>query len=122
MSNFPEEQIFPSFVNSFRDRPRTWAQLSAIPNPPIPYPQYLPPVQPPVATGILTVLASGWDAQYGYWIDFKGNYFLHFPIFKDWASVVVRDGPNYKGFQRSAYSGNGNVGGSGSGGSGSGNC
>jgi len=119
MSNFSEETIFPRFVNSFKDRPATWAQLSAIPNPPIPYPQYLPPAQPPVATGTLTVLASGWDAMYGYWIEFKSNYFLYFPIFKDWASIVVRDGPDYAGFQRSAYSGSG----SGSGtGSGSGDC
>jgi hypothetical protein len=119
MSNFPEEQIFPRFVNSFRGRPWKWAQLNAIPNPAVVYPMQLPAPQPPVSTGILTVLNSGWDAMFGYWIEFKGNYFLHIPIFKDWANVVVRDGPDYKGFQPSAGSGSG--GGSGTG-SGSGNC
>jgi len=116
MSNFPEEQIFPRFVNSFKDRPWKWAQLNAIPNPAVPYPQQLPPAQPPVATGVITVLNSGWDAMFGYWIEFKGNYWLHFPLFKDWASLVIRDGPNYKGFQPSVGSGRGGSG------SGSGNC
>jgi hypothetical protein len=116
MSNFSEETIFPRFVNSFKDKPWKWAQLNAIPNPPIPYPQYLAAPQPPVATGICTVLNAGWDAMYGYWVEFKGNYFLHFPLFKDWANIVIRDGPDYKGFQRSAYSG------SGSGSSGNRNC
>src|SRR5208282_2745752 len=123
MSNFPEEQIFPRFVNSFKDRPWKWAQLAAIPNPVVSYPMQLPPPQSPVATGTITVLAAGWDAMYGYWIEFKGNYFLHFPIFKDWASIVIRDGPDFKGFQRSAFSGSGNGGGTGGNtGSGSGNC
>jgi len=104
MSNFSEEQIFPMFVNSYRHKPTTWVQLAVIPNPVVPYTQYLPPVQPPVATGTCTVLNSGWDATYGYWIEFKGNYFLYFPLFKDWANLVVRDGPDYRGFVPSSGS------------------
>ena len=101
MSNFAEETIFSRFVDSYQNRPERWAQLSAIPNPPIPYPIFLPPAVPPVGVGTLTVLASGWDPLQQYWVQFAGNYFLHFPLFKDWANLVVRDGPNYKGFQPS---------------------
>ena len=78
------------------------------------------PVAPPptpIAQGIVTVLDSGFDPFRGYWIEFKGNYFLQFPLFKNWPNII-REGPTFKGFQPSA---NNPGSGSGSGGSGSGN-
>lgn len=117
MTNFPPETVFPRYVDAYKNKPMTWAQLSTVPNPATPYTVNIP-AQPPIATGTLTVLDSGWDPIWGCWIEFKGNYFLHFPLFKDWASLVVRDGPDYRGFQPSMGSGRG----TGSGGSGSGNC
>jgi hypothetical protein len=71
------------------------------------------PPAPPIATGRVTMLDAGFDAFRGYWIEFAGNYFLTFPLFKDWPNVI-RDGPNFKGFQPSANN-------PGSGGTGSGN-
>jgi hypothetical protein len=46
------------------------------------------------------MLNAGFDAFRGYWIEFAGNYFLQFPLFKDWPNVT-RDTLNYKGFQGS---------------------
>ena len=110
LSNFPEEEIFTRFVDSYKNRVETWAQLAVIPNPAIAYPPYPAPVVPPVGTAKLVVMASGWNASQRFWISFKGNYFLHFPIFKDWANIVTRDGPDYKGFQPSDGSPNYNGG------------
>src|SRR5271157_5705169 len=59
------------------------------------------PPPPPVAEGKVTILDAGFDPFRGYWIEFAGNYFLTFPIFKDWPNVT-RDTLNYKGFQPSA--------------------
>jgi len=59
------------------------------------------PPAPPVATGRVTMLNAGFDPFRGYWIEFAGNYFLTFPLFKNWPNVI-RDGPKYKGFQPSA--------------------
>ena len=60
----------------------------------------IPPPVPPVALGTVTMLNAGFDAFRGYWIEFAGNYFLQFPLFKDWPNVT-RDTLNYKGFQGS---------------------
>lgn len=127
-SNLDQMTIFRNFVISFKNQtPRTWAQLSQIPPPPIPYPYNVafansaPPPVPPVSHGKLDVMDAGYDPLRGYWIEFLGNYFLTFPIFKDWAKDVQRDGPNFTGFQPS--SNNNTPGGNGSGsGSGGGNC
>jgi len=79
----------------------------------------VPPPAPPIASGSVTMLNAGFDPLRGYWIEFAGNYFLTFPLFKNWPNVI-RDGPNYKGFQPSANnpgsgSGSGGTGGPGSG-------
>ena len=77
----------------------------------------IPPPVAPIAVGNVTMLDAGFDAFRGYWIEFAGNYFLTFPLFKNWPNVI-RDGPNFKGFQPSA---NNPGSGGGSGGTGSGN-
>jgi hypothetical protein len=79
--------------------------------------QIAPPA-PPVATGRVTMLDAGFDAFRGYWIEFAGNYFLTFPLFKNWPNVI-RDTPNYKGPQGGSTPGSGGSGG-GVGGTGSG--
>lgn len=70
------------------------------------------PPAPPVATGKVTMLEAGFDPFRGYWIEFAGNYFLTFTLFKNWPNII-RDYPGFKGFQPSAN----NPGGSGPGGS-----
>ena len=77
------------------------------------------PPPPPTATGNVTMLDAGFDPFRGYWIEFAGNYFLTFPLFKDWPSVI-RDTPNYKGFQPSGNNPTGTPGAGGSGGGGGG--
>jgi hypothetical protein len=77
------------------------------------------PPAPPTATGRVTILNAGFDAFRGYWIEFAGNYFLTFPLFKDWPNVI-RDGPKTQGFQPSANNpGSGGFNGSGFGSGGS---
>lgn len=73
------------------------------------------PPAPPVATGRVTILDAGFDAFRGYWIEFAGNYFLTFPLFKDWPSVI-HDTQNYKGAKPSANNPNPTPGSGGSGG------
>ena len=128
-SNLDEATIWGNFLNSFSGRSCEWAQLNRVPPPPLPTPGYLlqyqtgPPMGPPVSTGRLTLLSAGWDPLRGFWIEFAGNYWLTFPIFKDWASHVVRDQAGYKGFQPSANNpGPGPGGGQGSGGAPPGGC
>src|SRR5271155_4543122 len=75
----------------------------------------IPPEAPPVATGNITMLNAGFDPFRGYWIEFAGNYFLGFPLFKNWPTVV-RDTLNYKGAQPSANNPNPKPGSGGSGG------
>jgi hypothetical protein len=107
LSNLDEPTIFKNFLTSYANRSEEWAQLSQVPPPPIPLNlAYLmsasinPIVAPPVSRGKIVLLSAGFDALRGYWIEFAGNYFLEFPLFKDWPNVI-RDGPNYKGFQGS---------------------
>jgi hypothetical protein len=61
----------------------------------------IPAPAPPVATGRVTMLDAGFDPFRGYWIEFAGNYFLTFPLFKNWPNVI-KDSPKFKGFQPSA--------------------
>src|SRR5271169_2250147 len=110
---------FKAFLKAYFKHPITGAQLSQPPFAATPAyylavqrgSQISPPA-PPVATGKVTMLDAGFDPLRGYWIEFAGNYFLQFPLFKNWPNVV-RDGPGFKGFQPSAN----NPGGSGPGGS-----
>lgn len=119
-SNLDEATLWKNFLLSFKDRSCEWAQLNRVPPPPLPTPGYLlqyqtgGPITPPVSTGRLTLLDAGWDPLLGFWIEFAGNYWLTFPIFKDWAGQVVRDQPAFLGFQPSANNpgpGGGNNGG-----------
>lgn len=100
-SNISPDILFANLIKNYANRQETWVQLQAIPNPVIPYPtvqfQYRPNV-PPVSTGVMSALAGGYDPLRGYWVEFAGNYFLQFPIFRNF-SEVVRDGPNFKGPQ-----------------------
>jgi hypothetical protein len=106
LSNLDEPTIFKNFLMSYANRSEEWAQLSQIPLPPTAFAAArmqmmgvnpIPP--PPVAVGKITLLNAGYEPVQGYWIEFLGNYFLDFPIFKNY--TVVRDGPNYKGFRPS---------------------
>lgn len=60
----------------------------------------IPPVPTPISKGIVTMLNAGFDPLRGYWIELAGNYFLTFPLFKNWPSII-RDTPNFKGAQGS---------------------
>lgn len=124
------QTAFSGFVDRYSGRPVPAAQL--------PYPPFAatpayylrsmntPNIQPPpvpTSQGNVTMLQGGFDPLRGYWIEFAGNYFLQFPLFKDWPTVV-RDGPAAQGFAPSANNpGSGGLGGggTGTGGSGSGN-
>lgn len=80
------------------------------------------PISPPdlpISIGPVTILSSGFDPLRGFWIEFAGNFFLTFPIFKDFPNVV-RDTQNYKGAQPSANNPNPTPGSGGSGGGGGG--
>lgn len=66
-----------------------------------------PPPPPPAAQGTMTLLSSGFDPLNGYWVEFAGNFWLTSPIFKDFP-LVIRDGPDYKGFQPSQNNPGGN--------------
>jgi hypothetical protein len=96
------QQMFAFFVSEYLNKPLEWDQLSVQP-PPVDnfnlYLQAAAPVPLPVSFGTVTPLTCGFDPLQGYWIEFAGNYFLGFPIFKDWAKEVIRDGPNFKGYQ-----------------------
>lgn len=92
----------------FAATPAVYLKANSLPTPP-------PPI--PIAKGTVTMLDAGFDPLRGYWIEFATNYFLYFPLFKNWPNVI-RDGPKTIGFQPSA---NNPGSGSGSGGSGSGN-
>jgi len=97
---------FKAFLRAYFKHPITGAQLSQPPFAATPAlylkANSLPvaPPAPPVAIGKVTMLDAGFDPFRGYWIEFAGNYFLTFPLFKNWPNVI-RDGPNYKGFQPS---------------------
>jgi len=112
---------FKAFLRGYFKHPIMAAQLTAPPFASTPA-VYLkanslpvPPPPPPVATGTVTMLDAGFDAFRGYWIEFHGNYFLHFPLFKNWPNVI-RDTPNYKGFQPSGNNSSGTPGAGGAGG------
>lgn len=112
------QQGFSFFLKQYYNQPMNWAQFSVLPSAARPAQVYRgmgptpnqQPFLPPVEMGVTTILDSGFDPLRGYWIEFLGNYFLHFPIFKDWPTVI-RDTPNYKGFQPSGAPGQGNTGG-----------
>jgi hypothetical protein len=95
---------FKAFLQSWFNRPVIGAQLSQPPFAATPtlYTRVgygsVPPPPPPVATGTITLLDAGFDPFRGYWIEFAGNYFLTFPLFKNWPNVI-RDTPNFKGAQ-----------------------
>jgi hypothetical protein len=96
------QQGLAFFLKPYFNIPMVFGQLSEPPFAAIPgrYRTMMqtPPPLPPVAVGTSTILSTGFDPLRGYWIEFQGNYFLHYPIFKDWGSVT-RDGPNFSGFQ-----------------------
>jgi hypothetical protein len=125
-SSLDPQQAFTGFVKRYGGRPIHAVQL--------PYPPFAatpayymrstntPNIQPPpvpTSAGFVTMLDAGFDPLRGYWIEFAGNYYLQFPLFKDWPTVI-RDGPATKGFQPSANNPGSGGSGSGSGGSGSG--
>jgi hypothetical protein len=72
----------------------------------------IPPPVPPIATGRVTMLDAGFDPLRGYWIAFAGNYYLGFPLFKNWPNVI-KDGPKALGFQPSGNNPGGGTPGSG---------
>src|SRR5271170_7965695 len=121
IGQFTRQDGFKAFLKAYFKHPITGAQLSQPPFAATPAlylkANSLPvaPPAPPVATGKVTMLDAGFDPLRGYWIEFHGNYFLHFPLFKNWPTVV-RDTLNYKGAQPSANNPNPKPGSGGSGG------
>jgi hypothetical protein len=117
---------FTAFLKPYYGRNMMFAQLSQPPYAAVPA-RYralisMPPAPPPVATGTMSIVSSGFDPFRGYWIEFAGNYFLTASIFKGWPNVF-RDGPNYSGFQASAFNpGPGGNTGTGNQGGNQGNC
>src|SRR5271165_6380088 len=78
---------FLRFMDQYiHKRPRIWGELSEIPIPP----QFnrinlfppLPPSEPPIVEAKLRVWGAGYDSEKGYWIEFKGNYWLEMPLFQ----------------------------------------
>lgn len=116
IGQFTRQDGFQIFLKNYFNRPITAAQLDRPPYAATPamYSRFLPlpPPPTPIAKGAVTMLNAGFDPLRGYWIEFAGNYFLTFPLFKNWPNVV-RDSLNFKGFQPSAN--NPGDGGSGSG-------
>ncbi len=98
------QEGFSFFLKDYYNTPMTYGQLSQPPYAAIPgrYRRLVPtpPPPPPTAIGVMTILNSGFDPFYGYWVEVAGNYFLTMPLFKDWKNVI-RDGPDFKGFQSS---------------------
>lgn len=108
------QEGFSYFLNGYSKRPMWFGQLLQPPYAAVPAKYRMliptPPQPPPTAQGTMTMLSSGFDPLYGYYIEFAGNFFLTSPIFKDFP-LVVRDGPNYGGFQGSQNNpGSGNSG------------
>ena len=76
--------------------PKTWAELSMVPNPPTVQPFApdfslipQPPSVAPVAVATATLLASGFDPLQGFWTEFAGNYNLYFGLFQgNWYNTV----------------------------------
>jgi hypothetical protein len=106
ISQLDPQTAFVLFMNEFKNKNLKWGELP-LPPPPTYQPlQMTGPTSPnithrPISEGKVTLLSAGFEPFRGYWVEFAGNFFLGFPIFQDWAPVVIRDGPNYKGFQSS---------------------
>lgn len=104
------QDSFRLFLKQHFNRPITAAQLDRPPFAATPqvYMRYnngqIPPVPTPISKGTVTILDAGFDPLRGYWIECAGNYFLTFPLFKNWPSII-RDTPNFKGAQGTGGSG-----------------
>lgn len=112
---------FKAFLKPYFGTSVPAAQLSqppfaATPNLYMQYPGLpIPAPAPPVATGRVTMLNAGFDPFRGYWIEFAGNYYLTFTLFKNWPNVIPQTA-NYLGAQPSANNPNPSPGSGGSGG------
>jgi uncharacterized membrane protein YgcG len=118
VGQFSRADGYKYFLQKYFGKELTGVQLSAPPFAATPYLYIMtglpvPPPPTPIATGTVKILNAGFDPFRGYWIEFHGNYYLHFPLFKNWPDVI-RDTPNYKGYQPNTSGGQG--GGPGSGG------
>jgi hypothetical protein len=102
VGQYNSQQGFIFFTSQTYNRPSVWGELSVMPPSAIPgiiYGQGMQsafPPPPPPKKGTCTLLSSGFDPSRGYWMEFAGNYFLSFPLFKDWPNVI-RDGPAFQG-------------------------
>jgi hypothetical protein len=93
-------QAFTFFCKQFYNKSYLWWQLAVPPpNPLMASSQiYLvprPPAPPPIASGMMTLLDSGYDPLKGYWLKFAGNYDNTCPVFKGYTGVN-RNIPNYQ--------------------------
>jgi len=105
------EDAFRWFLKDYFNREALYDQLTQPPLSPAPvlYLQPNPPPPPPQGEEKHIMLNAGFRPEIGFWVEFKGNYFLHFhKIFRNWPTGgVVRTGPDFKGFQSSQNSGPG---------------
>jgi hypothetical protein len=101
------QEGFIFFTSQTYNRSCIWGELSVMPPSAVPgliYGQGMQsafPPPPPAKKGTIKLLSSGFDPYRGYWMEFAGNYFLTFPIFKDWPNVI-RDGSVFHGKQSSS--------------------
>lgn len=93
-------QAFTFFCKQFYNKSFLWWQLAVPPPNPLmassqiyltPRPQPIPPI----GSGMMTLLDSGYDPLRGYWLLFEGNYDLSIPVFKGYTGVN-RNTPDYQ--------------------------
>ena len=115
IGSLTREDGFAWFLKNYYNKPLTYGQLVSPPYAAIPARYRIlaptPPPPPADSQGTMTLLSAGYYPVYGYYMEFAGNFFLTSPIFQNWSSQVVREGPNFKGFQPSQNNpGSGNSG------------
>ncbi len=95
-------QAFTFFCKQFYGKSYPWFQLAVPPpNPFLASSQiYLiaqPPPPPPIASGMMTLIDSGYDPLKNYYLTFEGNFELSIPLFKHKGRHMVKNNtPNYQ--------------------------
>jgi hypothetical protein len=82
---FDKQTLFTNFIRVFSNKLHRWGELVDIPVAPWLINIYLTPTvpqPPPVAHAKVIALGGGYDPSLGYWVEFQGNYWLTFPLFR----------------------------------------